>query len=173
MRLTDLRVQSLKAPERGQKTYRCDSLLGCRVSQGGSKTFILVAGRDRQFITIGRYPIISLAEARIEAKRILAERTLLRHQPQRVNFGETLDVYIEQHVGTLAPRTQQEIKRIFKRYLTKLLPLVRAKAPTPTLAIGRVGTPVKVEAPRAGFCLTTNCERCGKRQMQLKARSVS
>jgi Arm DNA-binding domain len=30
-------------------------------------------GADRRLITIGRYPLISLADAREEAKRILAE----------------------------------------------------------------------------------------------------
>jgi hypothetical protein len=33
-------------------------------------------GADRRLITIGRYPIISLADAREEAKRLLAEMTL-------------------------------------------------------------------------------------------------
>ena len=49
---------------------------GCRVSQGGTKSFVVQHGADRQLITIGRYPVVSLADAREEAKRILAEWSL-------------------------------------------------------------------------------------------------
>ena len=48
---------------------------GIRLSQGGSKTFIVMIGSGKRF-TIGRYPAVSLAEARTEAKRILAEKQL-------------------------------------------------------------------------------------------------
>ena len=83
MSLTDISLRSLKAPEKGQKLYRDSTLagFGCRVSQGGTKTFVLVHGVDRRFITIGRYPIISLSDARTEAKQLLAEFTLGRVDP--------------------------------------------------------------------------------------------
>jgi hypothetical protein len=75
--LNDLRIMSLKAPEQGQ----CDvwdagfkgGSFGVRISQGGAKTFILKHGNRRH--TIGRYPILKLAEARTEARRMLAEFT--------------------------------------------------------------------------------------------------
>jgi hypothetical protein len=66
----------LEPPASGQ-TVVWDTTLaafGCRVSQGGSKTFIV--NRNKTFLTIGRYPIISLSEARTEAKRMMAEFTL-------------------------------------------------------------------------------------------------
>lgn len=124
MRLTDLRVQSFKPPERGQQIHRCSELKGfaCRVSQGGTKTFVLIVGLERQFITVGRYPAVTLAEARAVAKNILAERQLGRYQPPREIFGPTLDLYDQQHVAKLAPRTQQEQRRLWKRYLTHLRP---------------------------------------------------
>lgn len=81
MRLTDISVRQLACPAKGQRTYFDDTLtsFGCRVSQGGTRSYIVQHGPDRQLITIGRYPIISLAEARAEAKRVLAERTLGKH----------------------------------------------------------------------------------------------
>ena len=50
MRLTDLSIRALQGPERGQKTYTDDTLpgFGVRVSQGGTKTFVLVRGATRQ-----------------------------------------------------------------------------------------------------------------------------
>lgn len=92
MRLTDLRINSFAAPPKGQKTYLCDTLpgFGVRVSQGGTKTFVLMVGRERQLVSIGRYPIISLADARQVARERLAERTLGKHRPARLRMSEAL-----------------------------------------------------------------------------------
>ena len=92
MRLTDIAVRQLAIPEKGQRLYYDDVLpsFGCRVSQGGTRSFFVQHGAERQFTTIGRYPIISLADARGAAKRILAERTLGRSQPKSVHFEDAL-----------------------------------------------------------------------------------
>ena len=84
MRLADRAIASLPTPEHGQKLYTDDSLAGfaVRVSQGGSRTFVLTYGADRQRITIGRYPIVSLSAAREKARTILAEKQLgIVHKP--------------------------------------------------------------------------------------------
>lgn len=96
MSLTDITVKSLKAPDNGQVTYPDETLpgFGVRVSQGGSKSFVLVHGRNRQRTTIGRYPIISLSDARTEAKRILAENTLGKHRPQAIKFEDALTEFL-------------------------------------------------------------------------------
>lgn len=61
MRLTDAKIRSLPIPPKGQKTY-WEQGFGLRVSQGGSKTFVAkVTGRQ---VTIGKYPSVSLREAR-------------------------------------------------------------------------------------------------------------
>ena len=80
--LTDAGLRSLHLPDRGQISYWDARLpsFGVRVSQGGSKTFVL--NHKNTIITIGRYPILSLSEARTEAKRLLAEFTLGRVRPQ-------------------------------------------------------------------------------------------
>jgi integrase len=83
-RLTDLRIRSLKAPERGQVTYLDAELtgFGVRVSQGGTKTFVLTYGADRRRVTLGRYPVLSLADAREKAKDKLAQIQLgADHKP--------------------------------------------------------------------------------------------
>jgi integrase len=122
MRLTDIRLKALAPPEKGAKVYYCDSLqgFGVRVSQGGTKAFILATGKNRDRVTIGRYPIVGLAEAREVAKNLLAERQLGRHQTPTISLGAAIDLFTEQHVANLAPRTQSELTRLFVRYLPKL-----------------------------------------------------
>jgi integrase len=118
VKLTEVTLRNLKPPERGQKTYLCDALpgFGCRVSQGGTKTFVLVHGRDRRRVTIGRYPIISLAEARATAKRILAERTLGRHQPRSISWDEALQIFLGEIAERKKPRTVADYTRLLKRH---------------------------------------------------------
>jgi hypothetical protein len=82
VKLSDLTVLKLKG-----STSHADYFdltlpgFGVRVSPKGTKTFILKLRSGRQ--ALGRYPILSLSEARTEAKRLLAERTLGRTDPAR------------------------------------------------------------------------------------------
>jgi hypothetical protein len=73
MRLTDLAIRTLKAPEKGAVIYPDDVLtgFGVRVSEGGTKSFVLTHGVRRQRETIGRVGILGLQDARSEAKRRL------------------------------------------------------------------------------------------------------
>jgi integrase len=127
MKLTDIVLRNLPAPEQGQKAYPDDSVpgFGVRVSTRGTKTFTLVHGRSRERTTIGRYPVISLAEARTEAKRLLAERTLGRHQPQRMKFEVALSQFFTAHLAQKCnPRTEKEVKRLLNKHL---LPKLKEK----------------------------------------------
>ena len=62
MRLTDASLKSLKAPEKGAVIYADDALagFGVRVSQAGTKSYVLTHGVRRQRETIGRVGIITL-----------------------------------------------------------------------------------------------------------------
>ena len=79
-------------PTKGQISYWDDKLpsFGFRVSQGGTKTFVL--NRKNSLITIGRFPTISLSQARTEAKRLLAEFTLGKVRPQSITYTEAVDL---------------------------------------------------------------------------------
>src|SRR5436190_4661880 len=74
--LTDLAIKTLAAPDRGVKRYWDKDGLCLQVSQGGTKTFYFVHGSDRQFLKIGRYPGLSLSQARDRVRSIVAKRTL-------------------------------------------------------------------------------------------------
>jgi integrase len=118
MRLTDISLRALPVPEKGQRLYYDDTLaaFGCRVSQGGTRSFFVQHGADRQFITIGRYPVISLADAREQAKRILAERTLGKHRPQSVAWDDALPLFLAACAKKNRPRTVRDYTRLLKRH---------------------------------------------------------
>jgi integrase len=120
--LTDLAIRKLEPPPVGQITV-WDSLpgFGLRVSQGGAKSFIVLLGRTGTRHTIGRYPTISLSDARIEAKRILAERTLGKHRPKSVYFDDAQKAFlaecqrrVEEH--SLKARTLSDYTRLLKKH---------------------------------------------------------
>ncbi|MEM9840231.1 MAG: site-specific integrase [Pseudomonadota bacterium] len=85
MRLTDIRIKSLRAPMSGQKTHFDEALpgFGVRVSQGGTKAFVVMYGPKRQLKTLGRYPTLTLAEARKAAKIVQAEALAESAEPPR------------------------------------------------------------------------------------------
>ena len=126
MRLTDITVRSLKAPVSGV-TYYSDDLLtgfGVRVSQAGTKSFILTHGPRRERETIGRVGVVSLSDARTEAKRRLAEYTLGKGKPKTVPWTVALDEYLDEVRTSCKPRTHEfydyVLKRHFKYGPTKL-----------------------------------------------------
>jgi len=123
MRLTDIVVSNLAPPQKGQRTYRDDTLKGfcVRVSQGGTKTFVLVHGAERQFTTLGRYPTIKLADARAEARRILAERTLGRLRPKRLSFDAAFEQFISTHLKQKnKPRTAKDTEALIRNHFPRL-----------------------------------------------------
>src|SRR5471032_2684791 len=106
-RLTDVSVRALKIPTTGQLTvWDKSSPVGVRLSQGGSKTFIVIIGSGQRRV-IGRVGIISLADARIEAKRILAEKTLgLGSKPSAVKFEAALTLFLDANYKNKRERTK-------------------------------------------------------------------
>jgi integrase len=113
MPLSDAQVRALKAPPNGQKVYGDDSLpgFGCRVSQGGTKTFVVTIGRDRRKVTIGRYGAVTLAQARVEAKRILAEHTLGKVRPQSISYPQAVELFLDDKAKARRPATVADYKR--------------------------------------------------------------
>ena len=72
MRLNEITIRALKVPERGAQIYDDDTLAGLSVrgSQAATKSFVLTHGSEpRQRETIGRVGIVTLSDARNEAKR--------------------------------------------------------------------------------------------------------
>jgi integrase len=122
MRLTDATVKSLPAPQSGAKIYVCDQLegFGVRVSQGGTKSFVLTYGKHRERVTIGRYPIIGLADARNRARTLLAERTLGHYRPARLLASEALLRFLGEQREKNRPITVTYTHRLLLNHFPKL-----------------------------------------------------
>lgn len=127
--LTDLAIRSFPLPTSGQKDYFDDAVpgFGVRVSQGGTRSFFLFTGKahNRQRHSIGRYGIITLAQARTEAKRLLAERTLGLSKPKTITFAEALEIFEKQKYPELKERTVYDYKATFRRHFSRKLGNVR------------------------------------------------
>lgn len=122
MSLTDLQIKKLKAPDRGQKTYFDDRLkgFGVRVSQGGSKSFVVLYGPKRKRKTIGRYPEMTLAEARTIAKQTQADIALddgaTELPASSTSFTEARDAFLRDSDERTRERTAQEYRRLLLRH---------------------------------------------------------
>lgn len=116
MILSDVGIRSLPPPPSGQVCYWDEKLpsFGLRVSQGGSKTFIL--NRHNTLVTIGRFPIVGLADARSEARKLLAEFTLGKLRPRSITFVQATELFLIEK----GERRRQRTVADHKRHLNKL-----------------------------------------------------
>ena len=115
--LTDVSIRAVRLPESGTVTVWDSSLknFGLRVSPGGAKTFIVLLGSGRRH-SIGRYPLISLSDARIEAKKLLAERTLGRIRPVHTAFDDARDRFLAHCEEKNRERTVRDYRRLLSRH---------------------------------------------------------
>jgi integrase len=112
-RLTELSVKNARAIETQYVLW--DASLpnfGVRVSPGGTKNFIVMLGLARERVSIGRYPIITLAAAREKAKELLAARILGEPQAKTIRFAEAFEIFKEQHCARKKPSTKRGYERI-------------------------------------------------------------
>ena len=94
--LSDRTLKALEPPSTGQTTVWDQGLsgFGVRVSQGGAKSFVVVYGPNRIRKTIGRYPTISLKQARDKAKELLAEFTLGLDTKRSISWKDARDQFL-------------------------------------------------------------------------------
>jgi hypothetical protein len=96
LELDDRTIRALESPARGQINYIDATLPGfsVRLAAGGARTWTVTYHHHRHVrrLTLGRYPLVSLADARAGAKRLLAAVTQGRDPadrsvPTRRHFG--------------------------------------------------------------------------------------
>jgi integrase len=112
--LTDVVVSRLKQP--GTYFDENTPAFGIRVGKN-RKTWIVIRGRERSRTRIGRYPAVSLAEARKKALVLLGSP--IEAQPEVPKFSFALAQFYDVHVPTLKPSTQYQVKWILDRYFAK------------------------------------------------------
>lgn len=94
--LSDRTLKTLATPDSGQTTYWDSNLtgFGVRVSQGGAKSFVVVYGPNRTRKTIGRYPDVSLKQARDKAKELKAAFVLGLDRQRSITWEEARDRFL-------------------------------------------------------------------------------
>lgn len=112
-KLTDLAIKRFPTPQNGTKSYWDTHTrgLGLRVGAGGARTFIVLIGSGRRQ-SLGRYPIIKLSEAREEASRILAEKTLGKVRPLYTAFDDAKQQFLAERERRNKPSTVQSYRRL-------------------------------------------------------------
>lgn len=120
---SDVWIRSLPPPEKGQKAYWDEKLpsFGVRVSQGGSKTFVV--NRRNNLITLGRFGVLTLSEARTEARKLLAEFTLGKVRPTAITYDKAVELFITEKEKSRRPRTASEYKKLLNRFSFGPLPV--------------------------------------------------
>ncbi len=115
MLFTDISVRALKGSDK-YETFFDTKLPGFGVRVGKrSKTFLVVRGKNRERISIGRYPDTSVADARTEAKRLLAEPSAPKNA--RITFENARDEYLE---GKPEGAHRYHLSLIFKKHFASL-----------------------------------------------------
>jgi integrase len=117
--LTDIAVRTAR-PVPGKQITLWDRSLpsfGLRVGER-VKAWTVMVGKDRHRITIGRYPAVSLQEARAEARRLILASMVARQQQgiTIIPFSEALQKFIEVRLPQNRPSTARERERVLRKH---------------------------------------------------------
>ncbi len=114
IRFTDIAVRAIKPTER-QTTFWDEALpaFGVRVGRR-SKTFLVVRDGGHR-VKIGRYPAMSLQDARKEAKRVLALAETPR--PPSPTVAKSVALFLESRTQQNRASSKSETERLLKRHL--------------------------------------------------------
>jgi Arm DNA-binding domain len=119
--------------------------LGARVDPSGAKTFVLRyrpkgygASGPKRFITIGRFGVLTVEEARIRAREILGAVATggdpaadLAHRRAASTFAEVVDLFLKEHVESKRKsKTAIFYSSLFKAYAIPALGSRKAEAVT-------------------------------------------
>lgn len=119
LRLTDIAIKKLSLPEKGQLTY-WDELtpgFGLRCSTK-SKSFVVMFGEKRRLKTLGRYPELSLSDARSQARKFFAEYEEggFVQEHEGVPFEDAKSRFLSDCEGRNKPRTVADYRRLLNKH---------------------------------------------------------
>jgi len=114
MRLTDLSIRKLNSPETGRKIYFDEVLpgFGVRVSKR-YKNFVVLFGKPRRYKSLGHFPELSLADARKEAKVLLASSPVFQ---SRTQYAEAVRLFIQDCENHNRPSTVKSYRHYLNVY---------------------------------------------------------
>lgn len=114
---TDIGLRRLPIPPAGT-VYHWDSVqkgLGLRIGAGGAKTFVVLIASGRRK-ALGRFPLLSLQEARRAAAHILAEITLGKVHPLNTAFEDVVADFLSSSAQVNKARTTADYTRLLNRH---------------------------------------------------------
>ncbi len=115
--LTDMTVRTLKPDRvRPQTTYWDKSLraFGCRITKSGTKSWVVMVGRNRRLITLARYPETSLKDARVLAHNALSEPA--KPIEKATPFEDAVSLFVAAAKAKTRPRTYTGYERYLHRF---------------------------------------------------------
>jgi integrase len=130
-RLTDEAVKRIQAPAEGKQVDYYDAGmpgLVLRVNYGGAKVwralyYLKRIDEDGKHLTIpttyklGRYPVLSLKQARDKAREFLADPEKAKHKAESGTFKDIAENFIKRHVDASKLRSKGEIVRCLEKYV--------------------------------------------------------
>lgn len=113
--LTDMAIRKLAHPSQGQVTYWDEATpgFGLRCSPK-SKSFVVMFGEKRQLKTLGRYPSLTLQDARRAARLFLSEASFGKHQEVTIAYDQAVTRFLTDCESRLRPLTVREYRRHLK-----------------------------------------------------------
>lgn len=110
IKLTDRTIAALPIPEKGRADYwdAAHPNFGLRISQGGTKTFVVLIDGNRK--ALGSYPLLGLSEARDRARKALYEAKYEPAPAKRISptYSEAVERFLRNREPELRRRTYQE-----------------------------------------------------------------
>lgn len=128
LRFTKLALLELEVPEPGKRVEYADSLINglrIRITSSGSKSFCVVRKRDGKFfrVTLGKFPDLTVDQAREMAARTLGEVAATRQNPNDQRQSEknksiTLSEALADYIRSRAHRIKQTTVDQYEGILT-------------------------------------------------------
>ena len=108
LRLTDLGVKKLQLPKSGQVTHWDETTpsFGVRCSTK-SKSFVVMYGEKRRLKTLGRFPDLSLADARKQAKLFISQHIFEPAPTAEHDYATVVSEYINDCEGRVRLTTMK------------------------------------------------------------------
>lgn len=129
---TDVTIRQLPYTETGQARFFDTNLPAFGITVGRTtKTFFVMRGAKRQLTSIGRYPEISLQDARKEARRLLVQE-LPKNGSMRLT--DAVDAFLEDCRARLRPNTVRSYETVLKNAPNVTLAGTNRKTVTVTTA---------------------------------------
>jgi hypothetical protein len=114
MLLTDISVRALKGSASNPKFFDTKTPgfgIRCGLKR---KTWVVMRGKNRELVTLGHYPDLSLSDARAKAKKLLATEPVAR--TVRITFAQARDEFLEQNYQGSKSAWPGIVKLILKKH---------------------------------------------------------